>query len=685
MKRVRIIFSILLFFQLALFSAQRKNIADSLLKLTDNGITDSLKLYRLNSIGWNLSNHDPAQSREYAEKAIVLALKIIKSHPKDLTSVLKELGAAYNTLGSVAYKNGDFALASKNFLNALSIYEHVHDKPKIASLYNNLGGIDVSVHNYKEGEAYIRKSIELREEISSGKPKDKEVKRALSKAYNNMGSLYGEQNQFDKAMPYYLSALKIKDEIGDTRGAAQTRCNIGEIYMNQKKEAEAYTYFQQALELFRKTDDQVGTVLGLENLGLACATLKKYDEGISCLNEALKIAQKLHLQEDEKITYANFSDLYSYKGDYKTSNQYLRKFLALKDSLLDEKINKQTSELQEKYKSTQKQNEIDLLQQQKKNKDLAASRQRLFLYGVAFTLLLVIILAVVLWNRNKLKQRVNTELGNKNLLIEAQKAEVENQKAIIEESQKEIVDSIHYAQRIQRAVITSDTYISGFVKDFFALYKPKAIVSGDFYWALYQDKRFYLIVADCTGHGVPGAFMSLLNISILNEVVIEKKITSPDLILNEARKDIIKALNPGGFEDAKDGMDCTLFVLDLEKKTLDYASANNSFYLIRNKELSLHPADKMPVGKSPKDHVPFTLRHVQLQEGDLIYMLTDGLADQFGGPKGKKFKYKKLQELIQENSELPLEDQKMLIDRTIEEWRGPLEQVDDILLIGIRI
>jgi serine phosphatase RsbU (regulator of sigma subunit) len=685
MQRVRIITTLFLLFQISFFPAQRKNIADSLIKLPDTGISDSLRLNHLNAIGWNLSNHDPAQSREYAEKAMALAVKMIQSHPKDLTSVLKELSAAYNTLGSVAYKNGDFALASKQFLKALSIYEHIQDKSKIASIYNNLGGIDIAVHNYAEGEIYIRKAIELREEISSGKPRDKEMKKALSKAYNNMGSLYGEQNQFDKAMPYYLSALKIKDEIGDTRGAAQTRCNIGEIYLNQKKEEEAYQYFQQALELFRKSDDQVGMVLGLENLGLACATLKKYEEGIKYLKEALNLAKELQLKEDEKVTYANFSDLYSQKGDYKTANQYLRKFLDLKDTLLNDKINKQTSELQEKYKSTQKQNQIDLLQQQEKNKDLASSRQRLFLYGIAFTLLMVLILVVVLWNRNKIKQRANTELGNKNVLIETQKAEVEQQKAIIEESQKEIVDSIHYAQRIQRAVITSDSYISGFVKDFFALYKPKAIVSGDFYWALHQDNRFYLIVADCTGHGVPGAFMSLLNISILNEVVIEKKITRPDLILNEARKDIIKALNPGGFEDAKDGMDCILFVLDLEKKTLDYAAANNSFYLVRNQELTMYPADKMPVGKSPKDHVPFTLHQLQLQEGDLLYLLTDGLADQFGGPKGKKFKYKKLQELIREHSACTMEEQKIRIDQTMEAWRGPLEQVDDILLIGIRI
>ena len=344
-----------------------------------------------------------------------------------------------------------------------------------------------------------------------------------------------------------------------------------------------------------------------------------------------------------------------------------------------------------------------MLEQKGRNDELASSRQKLFIYSIAFVLVMVLVLVVALFNRNKLKQKANTELGRKNTLIEKQKGEVEHQKEIIEEKQKEILDSIHYAGRIQRAVITSDSYISEHLKEYFTLYKPKDIVSGDFYWALNTKDVFYLITADCTGHGVPGAFMSLLNISILNEIVIERKITRPDLILNEARKDIIKALNPGGHEDAKDGMDCVLCAFNFKTLTLEYASANNSFYILRKKtgarpgpssgsantaadfELIICPSDKMPVGKSPKDQEPFTLRTVQLQKGDIVYTLTDGLADQFGGPKGKKFKYKKLQELISANAGLPMDQQKQLLGDIMEEWRGGLEQVDDMLMIGLRI
>jgi serine phosphatase RsbU (regulator of sigma subunit) len=229
-------------------------------------------------------------------------------------------------------------------------------------------------------------------------------------------------------------------------------------------------------------------------------------------------------------------------------------------------------------------------------------------------------------------------------------------------------------------------------KKFFILYKPKDIVSGDFYYATSHKhpsspvEKFYLCTADCTGHGVPGAFMSMLNISYLNESIIEKNISSPDQILNHIREEIITSLNPeGSEEESKDGMDCILCAFDFTNNKLEYAAANNSFYIARNNGLISCEADKMPVGKSPKEHEPFTLHTVQLQKGDVVYMLTDGLPDQFGGPKGKKFKYKQLEDLLLQNCALPMEEQKSKLNSAFEQWKGNLEQVDDVLLIGMRI
>jgi serine phosphatase RsbU (regulator of sigma subunit) len=223
-------------------------------------------------------------------------------------------------------------------------------------------------------------------------------------------------------------------------------------------------------------------------------------------------------------------------------------------------------------------------------------------------------------------------------------------------------------------------------KNFFILYKPKDIVSGDFYWAHEINNKFYICTADCTGHGVPGAFMSMLNISYLNESIIEKNISKPDKVLNHIRNEIIHSLNPeGSEEESKDGMDCILACFDFSTYTLEYAAANNSFYVIRDKEIINCPADKMPVGKSPRDHEPFTLHTVPLKKGDTVYMLTDGLPDQFGGPKGKKFKYKQLEDILLENNQKSLQEQKEILNARFEDWKGNLEQVDDVCLIGVRV
>ncbi|MCK6648389.1 MAG: serine/threonine-protein phosphatase [Bacteroidia bacterium] len=229
-------------------------------------------------------------------------------------------------------------------------------------------------------------------------------------------------------------------------------------------------------------------------------------------------------------------------------------------------------------------------------------------------------------------------------------------------------------------------------KPFFILYKPKDIVSGDFYYALshkHQGSKkeiFYMSAADCTGHGVPGALMSMMAVSKLNESIIEKNLIAPNEILDNVRKGIIASLNPeGSEEESKDGMDCVLCAFDFEDMKLDFAAANNPLWLVRDGKVTEYAPDKMPVGKSPKENEPYTLKSIDLVKGDIIYIFTDGYADQFGGEKGKKFKYKQLQELLISNSHLPMPEQKQILANTIEKWMGNLEQVDDILVIGIKI
>ncbi len=276
-----------------------------------------------------------------------------------------------------------------------------------------------------------------------------------------------------------------------------------------------------------------------------------------------------------------------------------------------------------------------------------------------------------------------TFFRRENLLFQK---DILKQKEIIEEKQKEIIDSINYAKRIQFALLASEDLLQRNLPEHFVLFNPKDVVSGDFYWATQTDEGFIYITADCTGHGVPGAFMSLLNISKLSQVINEKKVTRPDLILNNIRTEIIKVLNAeGSKEESKDGMDAVLCKLDIKNMKLEYAAANNSFYIIRQNKLIVCKPDKMPVGKGHDDSILFTYNQIALEKGDVIYTFTDGYADQFGGPKGKKFKYTQIQDVLLSIYHLPMNQQSDILYNKFQDWKSKLEQVDDVTIIGIRI
>ena len=282
-------------------------------------------------------------------------------------------------------------------------------------------------------------------------------------------------------------------------------------------------------------------------------------------------------------------------------------------------------------------------------------------------------------------QDINHNLEDK---VTERTAEVRKQKDVIEEKQKEIVDSIHYAKRIQSTILPSNDYLAKNLNDFFVLFKPQSIVSGDFYWATRLinknetvSEKFYLAVCDSTGHGVPGAFMSILNISFINEAINEKKIEEPHEILNYVRKRLIKNLS---HEGGQDGMDGTVICFDKINNTITYASAHNAPVIVRNNVMINGHADKMPIGKGIKTD-SFTLHQIDFEKGDMLYFYTDGFADQFGGPKGKKFKYKTLNNLLVENSSKPLIEQRQILLETFDNWKGELEQIDDVCVFGVRV
>jgi serine phosphatase RsbU (regulator of sigma subunit) len=317
-------------------------------------------------------------------------------------------------------------------------------------------------------------------------------------------------------------------------------------------------------------------------------------------------------------------------------------------------------------------------------------KQKLILYFVLLALLLVSFLGYYIYRGYKIKKEANIRLEEKNRTISAQKDEIEKQKDLAEAQRdqiayqkKHITDSIMYAKRIQTALIPSLELFSDKLEHF-VLYKPLAIVSGDFYWVASQENKQIIISADCTGHGVPGAFMSMLGVTMLNEIVSGKRILMPDQIIENLREGIIKALKQVAEEDSiKDGMDIAVCVVDFDKNILWYAGANNPLYIVRGSELIHYRADKMPVAIHYK-MAPFTLQKIDLQKGDAFYIFTDGYCDQFGGPKQKKFMSLQLRETLVSMAGRPMLEQGERLNEIFDEWRGDGPQVDDVTLIGVR-
>jgi serine phosphatase RsbU (regulator of sigma subunit) len=402
------------------------------------------------------------------------------------------------------------------------------------------------------------------------------------------------------------------------------------------------------------------------------------------------MAKVKSLVEKQKVLDRQFAQISKQQGEISVQKQTIvvqqNAVQVQKDTLEKQKgkITVQLARIGEQLKKISEQDSKIKVQLE------AIEKQKLVLYFVLLALVLVSILGYYIYRGYKIKKEANIKLEEKNKTISMQKDEIEKQRDLaaaqrdqIGYQKRHIEDSIMYAKRIQTALIPSLELFSDKLEHF-VLYKPLAIVSGDFYWVSAQTNPQVIISADCTGHGVPGAFMSMLGVTLLNEIINGKHILIPDQIIENLRQGIIKSLKQVAEEDSiKDGMDIAVCVVDFDKNILWYAGANSPLYHVRGGELTHYRADKMPVAIHYKME-PFTLHKIDLQKGDAFYIFSDGFADQFGGPKQKKFMSMQLRETLVAMADMPMLKQGERLNEIFKEWRGDGPQIDDVTLIGVR-
>jgi serine phosphatase RsbU (regulator of sigma subunit) len=575
-----------------------------------------------------------------------------------------KLGELKENLALVYYLKGDYIKSSNMHLEAISIFEKLGDKRRKAKAMATFA-YESKNRNLKSSFDLLAEAIQILTALNE--------QNDLSSALDNYGVLFEMNNNIDSAMNYYHKALKIKFSLRDSVGIPYTLNNIAGVYFIKNNISEGLKFMNQSTKIREKLRDYIGMAFNEHTLGELYFSNKEFELAEIHFRKSNYFSKKSSYPDLQGKNLKYISSILAKKNRYDSAYFYFNSFFMIHDSLYNSNNQKQLLEMETIYETEKKSSQIKSLDTDNKIKETELEKKRntqsflLIVVGLSLFAGIIVLRAYLQKNRT-------------NKIIVNQKKEIEHQKHIVEEHQRETIDSINYARRIQYALLANDDLLKRNLKEHFVLFKPKDIVSGDFYWATEHNDKFYLAVCDSTGHGVPGAFMSLLNIGFLSEAIKEKNIVQPNEVLNYVRKRLIETIGNNG----QDGMDAILLCFDKSSNTITYSAANNEPILMNENEIVELPKDKMPVGKGERTD-SFSLHKMEFKKGDVLYLYTDGYADQFGGPKGKKFKYKPLNELLLSNISLPMVDQKEGLMLSFNKWKGNLEQVDDICIIGIRI
>jgi serine phosphatase RsbU (regulator of sigma subunit)/tetratricopeptide (TPR) repeat protein len=611
------------------------------------------------------------------------------------------MARSYNNIGIIFQKQGNLLKAVDYFNRSLVLKEKGGNKNGMAYSFNNLAAVYEMQEDREKALEYWQKSLNLWLEVGN--------RDGLYSAYNNIAGTYLRSKDFKKAHVYFLKAYQISRDLGDMEGKALSLSSLGQLFFMQNELNRSLGYLKESKALFDSLNNKDHSSMTQNVMCDVYIKQKKYKEAENNALESLKISRQMGFPVNIRDVAKILKNIYLINGNFEKAFQMSNLYIKMNDSLnnLEAKTANIKRDFQYQFDIKAAADSLKnavLIEKEKFKHEQEIKQQRIFTYGGIVGFIFMLVIAALSFRAYRAKQKANA-------IIQTQKIEVEKQKNIIEEKQKEIVDSINYAKRIQNTLLAHDEFLKENLDDHFVLFNPKDIVSGDFYWATSvrssvsgvqssvgvnseqqtpNSELFYLAVCDSTGHGVPGAFMSLINIGFLSEAIKEKGIEQPNEVFNYVRTKLTDNINREG---QKDGFDGILLCLksktkkssgDGESIVLTYAAANNKPVIVYNDQLQELSTDKMPVGLGERKE-GFKLNRIEAQPGSMIYLYTDGYADQFGGEKGKKFKYKPFNELLLTINKLPLTEQREILNQKFTEWKGNLEQVDDVCIVGIRL
>lgn len=575
----------------------------------------------------------------------------------------------YSNLGSVYNGQGDNKKSAEYYFKALSVFEKYEDLLRLASTYNNLGVLYNGQKMYDLALLYYQKSLNIKLKLKD----DKEI----GLAYLNMGALYGDLKDFEQSKQFYNKAYPFIVKSNAKKELATFYLNMGHLSYNAHEYEKSLENYLKAKKIYEEIDDEINFVITEVHIGGNYDVLGDKEQALKYLTRANEDAKRMQIFSSQLEAAKLLYELYKDEKKYQTALSFNEIYHALNDSLNSIEEQEKTLSLKFDYEYEKialsdsiefaKSQEINLLRISKQESQIAKDQiQKYNMYGGIGLMLIFGAFAFRTFQRKKRDHHVITLQHHK-----------------LEESHLEIQQSINYSKRLQDVFLPSEGLLSRHFKSIFVFFKPKDVVSGDFYWFEFDEatQTKIIAVADCTGHGVPGALVSIVCSTALNKAVKELGLIEPSDILNKTREIVIDTFTKTG-KDVRDGMDITICAI--KGNTIKTSGANNGLWLVNsNLELIEYPANRQTVGWQENLN-PFTQEEIFVSPGDTIYLLTDGYPDQFGGEKGKKLKKKTLKAFILSIQDQPLKIQEKLLTDKFEAWQGENEQVDDVCLMGIQ-
>ncbi len=568
------------------------------------------------------------------------------------------IGMCYHLKARVSNGLGDYENSMNLLLKARKNFESVNHTLGMGRVYETMGDINDIFGDYSNALDKLNLSISIKEDFKDS--------LSISRTYAYLGNVYNHMRKTELAIENFNKALDISRATYNLNSESYTLTKLGDIYIDLKDYNYSISYYEQSLIITTKHSNHWGGVRNLLGIGKNYYYKQNCPKAVAYLNKAIKAANKISDKDGLMKSYKIKYKVYELCDSLKKAFESYKMYTLYKDSLYSRKTASNIAMLQNDY------NEKIILQEKQKTE--------LVIYFVCVLLLLVLGYLFLIFLRFRTTKKIlKRELKLKNI-IEQQKIEVEGQR-------RDLMDNIAYAKKIQDAILPSEKKRKEVLPDSFAYYRAKDLVSGDFYWVHKNANGVvYFTVADCTGHGVSGAFMSIIGQTLLNDLVVNRGVTEVNDILYKMRGQIIKYLGQkGDAGETRDGIDMALCRMDAKQKKLSFAGAFNSLYLIREDQLIEYKGTRRPVGYFIGQGLPFEKVDIEIKKGDVIYLFSDGYADQFGGSKNRKFMYGKLKKLLLSIHKKGMSEQEKILEKTIKEWMGDYEQVDDICVMGVRV